>query len=141
MAKTLLPEIMEKSKESYQSRDIKGLTWDDLVLVLESYKNMIILNTTLLDRQQKVIELEEELLQLSLLKKKELDEIKESLESYVKLYQVNGSERDSTLTKEFLKVQTDFIKLTEKVTRIYIVVGAIIIPLIGLVVLLLSHMK
>jgi hypothetical protein len=132
---------MEKSKESYQDRDIKGLTWDDLVLVLESYKNMITLNTTLLDRQQKVIELEEELLQLSLLKKKELDEIKGSLESYVKLYEVNGSERDSTLTKEFLKVQTDFIKLSEQITRIYLVVGAIIIPLIGLVVLLLSHMK
>jgi hypothetical protein len=141
MGKTLLPEIMEKTKESYQNRDIKGLTWDDLVLVLESYKNMITLNTTLLDRQQKVIELEEELLQLSLLKKKELDEIKGSLESYVKLYEINGSERDSILTKEFLKVQTDFIKLTEKVTRIYIVVGAIIIPLIGLVVLLLSHVR
>jgi hypothetical protein len=141
MVKTLLPEIMEREKQSFQDRDVKGLTWDDLVLVLESYKNMITLNTTLLDRQQKVIELEEELLQLSLLKKKELDEIKESLESYVKLYQVNGNERDSTLTNEFLKVQTDFIKLTEKVTRIYIVVGAIIIPLIGLVVLLLSHVR
>jgi hypothetical protein len=141
MAKTLLPEIMEKSKEMYQDHDLKGLTWDDLVLVLESYKNMITLNTTLLERQQKVIELEEELLKLSTLKKKELDEIKLSLESYVKLYELNGSERDSTLTKEFLKVQTDFIKLTEKVTRIYIVVGAIVIPLIGLVVLLLSHMK
>jgi hypothetical protein len=141
MVKTLLPEIMEKSKESYQDRDIKGLTWDDLVLVLESYKNMITLNTTLLDKQQKVIELEEELLKLSLLKKKELDEIKESLESYMKLYQVNVSEQDLTLVQEFSKVQTDFIKLSEQIKRIYLVVGAIIIPLIGLVVLLLSHMN
>jgi hypothetical protein len=132
---------MEKSKESYQDRDIKGLTWDDLVLVLESYKNMITLNTTLLDKQQKVIELEEELLKLSLLKKKELDEIKESLESYMKLYQVNVSEQDLTLVQEFSKVQTDFIKLSEQIKRIYLVVGAIIIPLIGLVVLLLSHMN
>ena len=130
---------MEKSKESYQSRDIKGLTWDDLVLVLESYKNMISLNTTLLDRQQKVIELEEQLLALSTLKKKELDDIKDKLEKYIESYQIKGSERDIISAQSFSNVQREVGTLSGKITVMYIIVSAIIIPLVGLVVLLLTH--
>jgi hypothetical protein len=140
MAKTLLPEIMEREKQSYQDKDVKGLTWDDLVLVLESYKNMISLNTTLLDRQQKVIELEEQLLALSMLKKKELDEIKDKLEKYIESYQIKGSERDIVSAQSFSNVQREVGTLSGKITVMYIIVSAIIIPLVGLVVLLLTHM-
>ena len=140
MAKTLLPEIMEREKQSFQDRDVKGLTWDDLVLVLESYKNMITLNTTLLDRQQKVIELEEQLLALSMLKKKELDEIKDKLEKYIESYQIKGSERDIVSAQSFSNVQREVGTLSGKITVMYIIVSAIVIPLVGLVVLLLTHM-
>jgi hypothetical protein len=140
MAKPLLPEIMEREKQSLQDRDVKGLTWDDLVLVLESYKNMISLNTTLLDRQQKVIELEEQLLALSILKKKELDEIKDKLEKYIESYQIKGSERDIISAQSFSNVQREVGTLSGKITVMYIIVSAIIIPLVGLVVLLLTHM-
>jgi hypothetical protein len=140
MVKTPLPEIMEREKQSFQDRDVKGLTWDDLVLVLESYKNMISLNTTLLDRQQKVIELEEQLLALSILKKKELDEIKDKLEKYIESYQIKGSERDIISAQSFSNVQREVGTLSGKITVMYIIVSAIIIPLVGLVVLLLTHM-
>jgi len=140
MVKTPLPEIMEREKQSLQDRDVKGLTWDDLVLVLESYKNMISLNTTLLDRQQKVIELEEQLLALSILKKKELDEIKDKLEKYIESYQIKGSERDIISAQSFSNVQREVGTLSGKITVMYIIVSAIIIPLVGLVVLLLTHM-
>ena len=140
MVKTLLPEIMEREKQSLQDRDVKGLTWDDLVLVLESYKNMISLNTTLLDRQQKVIELEEQLLALSMIKKKELDEIKDKLEKYIESYQVKGSERDIIAAQSFSNTQREISTLSGKITVMYIIVSAIIIPLVGLVVLLLTHM-
>jgi len=140
MVKTLLPEIMEREKQSLQDRDVKGLTWDDLVLVLESYKNMISLNTTLLDRQQKVIELEEQLLALSILKKKELDDIKDKLEKYIESYQIKGSERDIISAQSFSNVQREVGTLSGKITVMYIIVSAIIIPLVGLVVLLLTHM-
>ena len=140
MAKPLLPEIMEREKQSLQDRDVKGLTWDDLVLVLESYKNMISLNTTLLDRQQKVIELEEQLLALSILKKKELDEIKDKLEKYIESYQVKGSERDIIAAQSFSNMQREISTLSGKITVMYIIVSSIIIPLVGLVVLLLTHM-
>jgi hypothetical protein len=131
---------MEREKQSFQDRDVKGLTWDDLVLVLESYKNMISLNTTLLDRQQKVIELEEQLLALSILKKKELDEIKDKLEKYIESYQIKGSERDIISAQSFSNVQREVGTLSGKITVMYIIVSAIIIPLVGLVVLLLTHM-
>ena len=140
MVKTPLPEIMGREKQSFQDRDVKGLTWDDLVLVLESYKNMISLNTTLLDRQQKVIELEEQLLALSILKKKELDEIKDKLEKYIESYQIKGSERDIISAQSFSNVQREVGTLSGKITVMYIIVSAIIIPLVGLVVLLLTHM-
>ena len=140
MVKTPLPEIMEREKQLSQDRDVKGLTWDDLVLVLESYKNMISLNTTLLDRQQKVIELEEQLLALSILKKKELDEIKDKLEKYIESYQIKGSERDIISAQSFSNVQREVGTLSGKITVMYIIVSAIIIPLVGLVVLLLTHM-
>jgi len=140
MAKPLLPEIMEREKQSLQDRDVKGLTWDDLVLVLESYKNMISLNTTLLDRQQKVIELEEQLLALSMIKKKELDEIKDKLEKYIESYQVKGSERDIIAAQSFSNMQREISTLSGKITVMYIIVSSIIIPLVGLVVLLLTHM-
>ena len=131
---------MEREKQSLQDRDVKGLTWDDLVLVLESYKNMISLNTTLLDRQQKVIELEEQLLALSTIKKKELDEIKDKLEKYIESYQVKGSERDIIAAQSFSNTQREISTLSGKITVMYIIVSAIIIPLVGLVVLLLTHM-
>ena len=131
---------MEREKQSLQDRDVKGLTWDDLVLVLESYKNMISLNTTLLDRQQKVIELEEQLLALSMIKKKELDEIKDKLEKYIESYQVKGSERDIIAAQSFSNVQREVGTLSGKITVMYIIVSAIVIPLVGLVVLLLTHM-
>ena len=131
---------MEREKQSFQDRDVKGLTWDDLVLVLESYKNMISLNTTLLDRQQKVIELEEQLLALSILKKKELDDIKDKLEKYIESYQIKGSERDIISAQSFSNVQREVGTLSGKITVMYIIVSAIIIPLVGLVVLLLTHM-
>jgi len=75
-----------------------------------------------------------------MIKKKELDEIKDKLEKYIESYQVKGSERDIIAAQSFSNVQREVGTLSGKITVMYIIVSAIIIPLVGLVVLLLTHM-
>jgi uncharacterized protein YjcR len=139
MAKTLLPEIMEKSKEMYQDHDLKGLTWDDLVLVLESYKNMITLNTTLLEQQRKIYDTELKLVSQQEESKKNIEEIKKKFDTYVEVYQKNRTDWELKTMTEMSSLHNEHNTMSSKINLVYVALASVIVALIGLAITILSQ--
>lgn len=113
--------------------DDKGaLDRDDLFLLLESYRNSITLNTTLLEQQKKLLEKQGEIINRQGLLFDRIDEVLNGMSNHAKrsthieqALEVNQIENEAGFTKLYSK-------LANKIYVGWIGMGVIIISLIGL---------
>ena len=107
-----------------------SLSKEDLYLLMESYRNMIQMHSTLVEQHKQIIDLQGDLLSKCEESFKELDEAYSNLG--------NNIQRDLASTKEkVVNNQLEFTKLYSKLSNKIYGLYAVLIPVIGSLIYLL----